>query len=48
LTIDGDYAASGGELLVEVAGPPSDGDGNDLVGTMYDRLHVTGSASLTT
>ncbi len=46
LNIQGNLAASGGELLIEIAGPPIDGNEEDAAGLHYDRLNVSGNASI--
>lgn len=46
LNIQGNLVASGGELLIEIAGPPVDPNEEDAAGLHYDRLNVSGDASI--
>lgn len=46
LTVTGDLNATGGGLQIEISGPPTDASENDAAGVNYDRLVVTGDASV--
>ena len=46
LNIDGDLDAAGGSLRVEIAGPPIDDNEGDAAGVHFDRLNVSGTATI--